>query len=231
MTGDRSRRAALHAALGEPVRLAIVEELAASDRSPGALGRRLGIRGNLLAHHLDTLERVGLIRRVESQGDRRRRYVRLNRAELAELAPAPPPTPRHMLFICTHNSARSQLAAALWRERTGRTPSAAGTVSSAGTHPADRIHRGTLAAAQRAGLDLGDARPRLLGRAKRTDQVVTVCDRANEELEPGPSWWHWSIPDPVEDGSDAAFDAAIAELDDHIRSLVPPTADHEARTR
>jgi hypothetical protein len=49
--------------------------------------------------------------------------------------------------------------------------------------------------------------------------VVTVCDRAHEELTPPPSWWHWSIPDPVDDGSDAAFDAVIADLDTRIRTL------------
>ena len=55
------RRAAVHAALGEPARLAIVDELAASDRSPSELGQRLGMASNLVAHHLEVLEAVGLI--------------------------------------------------------------------------------------------------------------------------------------------------------------------------
>ena len=53
---DVAHRAALHAALGEPLRLAIVDDLAVSDRSPGELGERHGLSANLLAHHLDVLE-------------------------------------------------------------------------------------------------------------------------------------------------------------------------------
>ena len=65
-------RAARHAALGDPVRLAIVDELAASDRAPVELRRRLGLESNLLAHHLDVLEGVGLITRSRSSGGGRR---------------------------------------------------------------------------------------------------------------------------------------------------------------
>ena len=78
----------VHAALGEPVRLAIVEDLAVSDRSPKELAARFSVPGNLLAHHLDVLEDVGLIERFVSAGDRRRRYVRLVRAPLARLGVA-----------------------------------------------------------------------------------------------------------------------------------------------
>ena len=58
-----ARQAKLHAALGEPVRLAIVDELSRSDRSPKELGERFGLRGNLLAHHLDVLEGAGFVER------------------------------------------------------------------------------------------------------------------------------------------------------------------------
>ena len=51
------------------------------------------------------------------------------------------------------------------------------------------------------------------------DLVVTVCDQAHEELDPGPGWWHWSLPDPVDDGRAAAFDAVVTELDDRIRAV------------
>ena len=81
-------RAAVHAALGEPVRLAIVEDLATSDRSPKELAVRLSLPTNLLAHHLDVLEGAGLIERFVSAGDRRRRYVRLVREPLARLGVA-----------------------------------------------------------------------------------------------------------------------------------------------
>lgn len=205
-------RAALHAALGDPARLAIVEELAISDRAPSALSARFGLAGNLLAHHLDVLEGVGLIERHVSAGDRRRRYVRLRHHALRNLAlETTPPRDGRALFVCTQNSARSQLAAALWRKRTGR------DATSAGTHPADRVHPGALAAARRAGLDLTRAHPRALGPDDLdVDVVVTVCDRAHEELDPPEDWWHWSVSDPVDAGTRQAFDAALTELDERI---------------
>jgi ArsR family transcriptional regulator, arsenate/arsenite/antimonite-responsive transcriptional repressor / arsenate reductase (thioredoxin) len=207
------RRAAVHAALGEPVRLAIVEDLATSDRSPKELAARFSIPTNLLAHHLDVLEEVGLIERFVSAGDRRRRYVRLVRAPLARLGVATARPAGQVLFVCSHNSARSQLAAALWSARTG------GSAASAGTHPADRVHPGAVAAAKRVGLDLSDRTPRLLAAAEQADLVVTVCDQAHEELDADPGWWHWSLPDPVQDGRAAAFDAVVHELDDRIRAV------------
>lgn len=213
---DLARRAAVHAALGDPLRLAIVDELAVSDRSPSELVARLDVPGNLLAHHLDVLEEVGLVRRHRSAADRRRRYVRLLRDRLRETS-SRAVAPGRVLFVCTHNSARSQLAAALWRRRTG------GEATSAGTHPAPRVHPGAVAAAARARLDLGRSRPRALAPSETADLVVTVCDRAHEELTPGDDWWHWSIPDPVPSGDAAAFDAALHELDERIRSFGPPS--------
>jgi ArsR family transcriptional regulator, arsenate/arsenite/antimonite-responsive transcriptional repressor / arsenate reductase (thioredoxin) len=207
-------RAAVHAALGEPVRLAIVDELAVSDWAPSGLATRFGLPSNLLAHHLDVLARVGLIERVASSGDRRRRYVRLRRHGLSDLGVGRARRRGRALFVCTGNSARSQLAAALWRERTGD----AGT--SAGTHPAARVHPGAVAAAKRAGLDLGDARPRALADDDLdAELVVTVCDRAHEELALGERALHWSIADPTERGGRRAFDDALAALDDRITAL------------
>jgi hypothetical protein len=49
--------------------------------------------------------------------------------------------------------------------------------------------------------------------------VVTVCDRAHEELQPDPTWWHWSIPDPVPVGSAAAFDAVVEAVDARIATV------------
>jgi protein-tyrosine-phosphatase/DNA-binding HxlR family transcriptional regulator len=211
---DLRRRAALHAALGDPARLAIVDELRTSDRSPGELAARLGLAGNLLAHHLGVLERVGLVERVVSSGDRRRRYLRLRRSELERLGMANPPLTGRALFVCTRNSARSQLAAALWRRRT------ASPATSAGTHPAERVHPAAVAAARRAGLDLSGARPRRLHRRPAPSTlVVTVCDRAHEELDPPPHWLHWSVPDPVAVGTASAFAATIRHLDERIAEL------------
>jgi ArsR family transcriptional regulator, arsenate/arsenite/antimonite-responsive transcriptional repressor / arsenate reductase (thioredoxin) len=216
--GDLDDRAARHAALGDPVRLAIVDDLRASDRTPSELAAHFGLASNLLAHHLASLERVGLIERVASSGDRRRRYVRLRPDRLDRLdgpdratASASPAT--RVLFVCTENSARSQLAAVLWRARRGR------HAVSAGTQPAARVHPGAVAAARRAGLDLGAEVPRLITpRDLRADLIVTVCDRANEELRTtGPARrWHWSVPDPATTGSRAAFDDTVAALDERI---------------
>jgi protein-tyrosine-phosphatase/DNA-binding transcriptional ArsR family regulator len=213
--GARRVRAERHAALGEPVRLAIVDELTVSDRAPVELGRRVGVESNLLAHHLGVLERVGLIERNRSRGDGRRRYVHLLRGALGDLAPGRPVAVGPALFVCSANSARSQLAAVLW-EAVARQPA-----TSAGTRPADRVHRGAVRAAQRAGLDLTRAVPvALADLAARPDLVVTVCDRAHEELAPVDDWLHWSVADPVVDGSDAAFDRAVADLRDRIETLV-----------
>ncbi len=221
----------MHAALGDSNRLAIVDELTRSDRTPGQLGRQLGLGSNLLAHHLDVLESVGLVERVTSTGDRRRRYVRLLQEPLTAVAAGRPvPALGSVLFVCTRNSARSQLAAALWTERTGR------PADSAGTDPADRVHPGAVAAAARHGLDLTDATPTVLAdalderragggdghgdrQAGGVTIVVTVCDRANEELCSPTDWWHWSTPDPVRAGTTAAFDATVAALDLRIASL------------
>ena len=206
-------RAARHSALGDPVRLAIVDELSSSDRAPVELRRLFGLESNLLAHHLDVLEGVGLIERSRSSGDGRRRYVHLRRGAFDGLASG-----RHVagpaLFVCSANSARSQLAATLWRCRTGQ------PAESAGTHPADRVHPGAVAAAERAGLDLSGAVPRALDAVGPTPAlVVTVCDQAHEEVAPDPAWLHWSIPDPAAVGTKTAFDATVDELTNRIRAL------------
>ena len=213
---ELQERAARHAALGDPVRLAIVDELSRSDRAPTELRQLLGIESNLLAHHLDVLERVGLVNRTRSSGDGRRRYVHLLRTELPGLIPGRPLQPGRALFVCTRNSARSQLAAALWRSKVG-TPAA-----SAGTHPADHVHPGAVAAAKRFGLDLTDQTPRDLADIRRLPPiVVTVCDQAHEELDPDNTWMHWSVPDPVARGTRAAFDAAVADLTARIDAVTP----------
>ena len=219
MDEELERRAALHAALGEPVRLAIVEQLAVSDRAPSGLSIQFDLPGNLLAHHLDVLERVGLIERTVSAGDRRRRYVRLRHQALGDVGVGRVRRRAgRALFVCTHNSARSQLAAALWRHRTGD------DATSAGTHPTERVHPGAVAAARRAGLELNDAVPRPLEDGDLDAAViVTVCDRAYEELDTPVDWLHWSIADPLEAGTRRAFDAALAELDDRITAIAPET--------
>jgi protein-tyrosine-phosphatase len=201
--------------LGDPVRLAIVDELATSDRSPIELRRLVGIESNLLAHHLDVLEQVGMINRSRSSGDGRRRYVHLVRSSLPGLHHGQRVVPGAALFVCTRNSARSQLAAALWRSL------ADAPAESAGTHPAHRVHPGAIAAARRARVTMDDTPPRLLDELGGLPSlVITVCDQAHEELDPPDGWLHWSIPDPVPAGSAKAFDVAVDELRDRIGGLL-----------
>lgn len=216
--GGLIRRAAVHAALADPTRLRIVDELAMSDRSPSELGATLGMGSNLLAHHLATLGRVGIVERTASAGDARRRYLRLAPDALASIAePVASIVARHVLFVCTANSARSQLAAAVWNARHEV------SASSAGTRPAASVRPETIAAAARAGLDLHAARPRAVNDvAEEADLVVTVCDVAHEELGPLPTdvrLLHWSIPDPARDGSPRAFDEALRRIDARVENL------------
>ena len=219
MDAGLERRARVHAALGEPARLSIVDRLVPGDASPGELGQELGIATNLLAHHLRVLQDAGLIRRVPSEGDRRRSYVQLRSEDplvRAAVAPAAPDLVggRRVVFVCTHNSARSQLAAAFWA-RVSSVP-----VACAGTHPAARVHPRAVAAGRRHGLRLGRARTAHVDHVLApADLVVAVCDNAHEELEPGLPRLHWSIPDPVRVGTDAAFDAAYDEITRRVRTL------------
>lgn len=215
-----SRRVAVHAALADEYRLRIVDELAVSDRAPSELRQVLGIESNLLAHHLGVLEQAGLVERVVSSGDRRRRYLRLQPDALAVVCePAVRVAAHSVLFVCTANSARSQLAAALWN--------AAHEVmaGSAGTQPAEQVHPEAVRAGARCGLDLGGAVPRSIDAvAEVPDLLITVCDRAHEELvprSPATVVLHWSIPDPADPGAPAAFDATVERLRTRVNALTP----------
>lgn len=216
LSADSLDRAALHRALGDETRLAIVDALHLSDRSPKELGALTGATTNLLAFHLGVLEEAGLIARAASQGDARRRYVTLRRDRLAGLTdPRPLDAPvEQVLFVCTANSARSQLAAHLWHARTGL------PALSAGTEPADRVHPLAVAVAGGRGLDLRRARPTAWPRDDvRPDLVVSVCDRAHETaIDIEAPALHWSVPDPA-GGDRALFEATVDELDGRIERL------------
>ncbi len=208
-------RAARHAALADPVRLRIMDLLTLGDVAPVELQSSLGISSSLLAHHLKLLEREGMLVRARSEADRRRTYLHLAPGAFQGLIPSPALGVRRVVFVCSGNSARSQLAAALWRG-TSRVP-----VVSAGTHPAPAIEPGAIAAAARHGLTLRAGTPRALTEiAEADDYVITVCDTAHEELGTA-GRLHWSVPDPVRDGSDAAFDAAFEDIAARVRDLAP----------
>ena len=180
----------------------------------GLVGRKVGI-----AHHLDTLEAAGLVGRTRSSGDGRRRYVQLVHDALPGFAGCAGVAPQPALFVCTQNSARSQLAAALWTAMTGERG------SSAGTRPAEHVHKLAASAARRADLWLVDAPPRHIDDVRpKPALVITVCDQVHEALGPRSEWFHWSVPDPVADGRAAAFDACVRELRRRIRTLVGPAA-------
>lgn len=211
-------RAAVHAALGEAHRLAIVDELLLSDRSPSELRALTHLESNLLAHHLDVLERAGVVERVVSSGDHRRRYLRLVHEAIGTLSPGVRRPAQHVLFVCTENSARSQLAAAIWNATTE------GHAESAGTRPAERVNPLAVATAARHGFDLSRAVPRRIADIEaQPDLIVTVCDRAHEELPAADAEGslHWSIPDPAEVGTMAAFGRAYSMLEQRIDAAAP----------
>ena len=83
------------------------------------------------------------------------------------------------------------------------------------------MHPGAVAAARRAGSTSPTPTPgRSTTLQPRPALVITVCDRAHEELDARTDWLHWSIPDPVPVGTAAAFDATVTELRRRITSLV-----------
>jgi ArsR family transcriptional regulator, arsenate/arsenite/antimonite-responsive transcriptional repressor / arsenate reductase (thioredoxin) len=210
-SSDRARRASVHAALADPGRLAIVDQLMSADASPSELQASLSMSSNLLAHHLKVLEGAGLVRRMRSEGDRRRTYLRLIHAPLETLVPRGGGPVERVVFVCTHNSARSQLATAVWH-RCSSVPA-----TSAGTHPAPKVHPDAVAAARRRNLPMRPRRPRQLGDVLRpTDLVIAVCDNAHEELPADLHRLHWSIPDPVRASGRDAFDMALDDLTDRI---------------
>lgn len=211
-----ARRAAVFAALADPARLAIVDHLLLADASPSELRAVLGMQSNLLAHHLGVLKRAGVVRDTRSEADGRRTYLSLNRPALETLVPAAQRRARRVVFVCTQNSARSQLAAAIWNRRSEL------PATSAGTHPAARVHPGAVAAARRHKLHLRPHTPRHLSDVLAADDlVIAVCDNAHEELPGGLARLHWSVPDPARTERVEAFDAAVGELTDRIVHLVP----------
>jgi protein-tyrosine-phosphatase/DNA-binding HxlR family transcriptional regulator len=230
-------RAAVHAALGDPGRLAIVDALLLGEASPTELQRLLSMSSNLLAHHVRVLEKVGVVSRHRSEADRRRTYLTLAPDAFDALRPVRVHDAVRVVFVCTHNSARSQLAAALWND-TSPVPA-----TSAGTHPAAAVHPGAVAAAHRHRVPLSPATPRhvndvlggdvpggdVLRGGDAADLVITVCDAAHEELTTGrvstagptANGLHWSIPDPARTGDDDAFDRVVTDLTDRIARVAP----------
>ena len=100
----------------------------------------------------------------------------------------------HVLFVCTHNAGRSQMAQALF-ERAAQGRHAA---ASAGTAPADHVHPEVIEVMHELGLDLGDRRPQLLTRelAEQADVVVTMGCGDQCPFIPGKRYIDWELDDP-----------------------------------
>ncbi|MBM0123540.1 arsenate reductase/protein-tyrosine-phosphatase family protein [Pimelobacter simplex] len=212
------RRVEVHAALADATRLRVVDLLAIGDAASSELSALLDVSSNLLAHHLKVLEGAGVVERHRSEGDGRRSYWRLVPGVPGTSAGSSIAAPGRVVFVCTANTARSHLAAALWRQ------ASAIPATSAGTHPAARIAPGARAVARRHDLDLPDVPPQHLDDIAPAgdcdDLVITVCDLAHEELGAA-ARVHWSVPDPVAAGTRAAFDRAYDELAGRVRLLAP----------
>ena len=131
-----------------------------------------------------------------------------------------------VLFVCTGNSARSQMAEAILNAKgQGRIAAA-----SAGSRPAARVNPYAIETLREFQIPWAGNAPRGIDGLEREqwDFVVTVCDRAKEScpIFPGrPTLAHWSIPDPAEvEGDDttkrAAFRTAFLDLSHRIDLLL-----------
>ncbi|MSQ43778.1 MAG: arsenate reductase ArsC [Chloroflexi bacterium] len=115
-------------------------------------------------------------------------------------------TARHILVLCTGNSARSQMAEGWFRHLGGRTV----TVASAGTAPRPSVHPLAIEAMREVGIDISGHRPKLVQDVMETphDYVVTVCDHARDTCPVLPGTHqslHWGFDDPASDETDTAM--------------------------
>jgi protein-tyrosine-phosphatase/DNA-binding transcriptional ArsR family regulator len=233
--------------LADPRRRRILQELGRSDRRVQELTARLGEPQSLVSYHLRVLREAGLVTSRASAHDRRDTYYRADLAACRHLvvegaselhpglrlAPEPPPPTRRgarVLFLCTGNSARSQMAEALLTRRS------AGAVSarSAGSAP-KALHPLAVAVMAERGIDISANRVKHLRRfaRQRFDVVVTLCDRVREvcpELPGASATAHWSMADPSLEGAVAAFERTAQELETRIGPLLAQLATTEEMT-
>jgi protein-tyrosine-phosphatase/DNA-binding transcriptional ArsR family regulator len=215
---------------GHPLRWQLLSELARSDRRVRELCGLVGEPQALVSYHLGQLrgERVVSMRR--SSADGRDVYYSLDLARCGELLaatgsalhpglrPAPQQTAgARVLFLCTGNSARSQMAEALAEQQGAR-------AFSAGSDPKP-LHAEAVRVMRGYGIDLSGRRSKHLSEfaRQRFDAVVTLCDRVREvcpEFPGQPQPIHWSIPDPARAGDAEAFDRTAAELTARIPFLL-----------
>jgi ArsR family transcriptional regulator, arsenate/arsenite/antimonite-responsive transcriptional repressor / arsenate reductase (thioredoxin) len=231
---------------GHPLRWALLRELARSDRQVQEMTGLLGQRQSLVSYHLGKLRDGGLVTARQSSADRRDTYYTADLSRFADLlsaagpalhpgltlarSPFDPAAPRRaaapvrVLFLCTGNSARSQMAEALLRHRAGPAVQA----FSAGSHPRP-LHPNAVRVMRERGVDIHRQRSKHLEAftGHRFDAVISLCDRVREvcpEFPGPPELIHWSTPDPAV-GDDQqtypAFQRTAAELETRIGFLLP----------
>jgi protein-tyrosine-phosphatase len=165
-----------------------------------------------------------VIQRRRSEHDRRRSYLQLRPAALAMLRTPCLAAPTRVVFVSIRNSARSQLAAALWAQHS---PIPA---LSAGTEPATQVNPKAVRTANRHGLRLDPTRTHHLDEITANgDLVIAVCDHVHETRPAQPTRLHWSVPDPVPVDTDDAFEATYIDLADRIQRLAPTIEEHHPR--
>ena len=231
--------------LGDPLRWQLVGELGRSDRRVGELVQLVDKPQNLVSYHLAALRRAGIVTARQSSADGRDVYYRADLLRCRDLlgdtglslhpglslAPAPPalgskrrPRPR-LLFLCTGNSARSQIAEALVEHRSDGWVEA----RSAGSHPKP-LHPNAVRVMAARGVDISGRSTKSLTRFahNRFDRVITLCDKVREicpEFPGAPIAAHWSIADPAAAGDSdeatyPAFEAVADEIDTRVALLL-----------
>jgi protein-tyrosine-phosphatase/DNA-binding transcriptional ArsR family regulator len=229
----------------DPVRWRVLSELARSDRRVRELCALLGHPQSLVSYHLGKLRAAGVVSRRQSAADGRDSYYALDLERCGELLAAsgarlhpalrlvPPDAPEwtassrraRVLFLCTGNSARSQMAEALVESLTGGAVEA----RSAGSHPKP-LHPNAVRVMRERGIDIAGRRSKHLSEflGEQFDHVVSLCDRVREvcpEFPGRPELIHWSIPDPARTGSTdeetyPAFERTARELGVRIPALL-----------
>jgi ArsR family transcriptional regulator, arsenate/arsenite/antimonite-responsive transcriptional repressor / arsenate reductase (thioredoxin) len=230
--------------IAHEVRWQLLSLLAYSDYRVNELGTLLQKPLNLVSYHLRLLRGAAIVQERRSSADARDVYYSLdlehfqslykNAAEALHPALGDAPADRadrvsggplaRVLFLCTHNSARSQMAEALLRHLSGGRVE----VFSAGTE-ATRVHPQALATLERHEIDTTGLRSKHLNQFIGEDfnYVITVCDRASEAcpIFPGdPERIHWSFPDPsaVTDPAEQqmAFTQVFVGLEKRLKLLL-----------
>jgi ArsR family transcriptional regulator, arsenate/arsenite/antimonite-responsive transcriptional repressor / arsenate reductase (thioredoxin) len=214
-----------------PLRWQLLSDLARSDRRVRELCVLAGQPQALVSYHLAQMRAERLVSTRRSSADGRDVYYSLDLARCGELLTAAgtalhpglrpangaPASSARVLFLCTGNSARSQMAEAL-AEQCGV------HAFSAGSHPKP-LHREAVRVMRDHGIDIGGRRSKHLSEfaGERFDCVVSLCDRVREvcpEFPGHPEVIHWSIPDPAREDDRAAFDRTAAELAARIPYLL-----------